>query len=169
MWGTLRPAGVVGAPGQGGGLPHPARLGGRWQSRWAGVPAKGLSWVGFLLGPLYRGGCPLEGGVSGLCSRPRWPLCRPLNVPGSLPMQASASALALPGAGTLCPRAVPRAAPYSPPALARQPAPGWALPDLHPCRGLHTSAASLSPEDWSPSAVVSRRLLSLCTHLAVKR
>ena len=53
-----------------------------------------------------------------------------------------------------CPWAVPRAAPSRPPASARRPAPRWALPDLHPGRGLHTSAASLSPEDWSPSAVV---------------
>lgn len=143
------------APGEGGGLPHLAR--GKVAVATGGALAKGLScgWVS-CWAPCTKGNAHWKAGVSGLCSRPCWPLCRPLNVPGSFPLQASASALALPGAGTPCPRAVPRAAPSRPPTLAQQPPPWWALPCLHPGQGPHSPAASLSPEDWSLSAVVAQ-------------
>ena len=56
--------------GAGWGSPSPGSARGKVAVALGRGAGKGAE-LGFLLGPLYRGGCPLEGGVSGLCSRPR--------------------------------------------------------------------------------------------------
>lgn len=148
MWGALRPAGVVGAPGQGGGLPHLRKM--------AVVlgAGEGAELGGFPAGPLVPRGMPTgRRGLWPLLQAPLAPL--PPSERARLPPHAGRSLRSCPAwSRNAVPWAVPQAAPSHPPALARRPAPRWALPDLHPGRGLHTSAASLSPEDWSPSAVV---------------
>lgn len=175
----------------GRGLPHQLRA--RWQcdgwvsltSSWEGGGVMGGGAgegaeprVGFGTGgaPCAEGDAHWKVGVSGLRSRPSWPLCRPLNVPGSFPCQASACALALPlpGAGTTCPPAVPWAAPSRPPTSAQRPPALWDLPNsvishLPPAR-VCTRQRPHCPQSIGHRLQSSPRwLLSLCTHLAVDR